>query len=290
MTLPDLEVAASGGAANVDAVGSYDAVRLFVERARAVEPGFELTAANADAVAQICRRLDGIPLAIELAAARVRSLPPAQIAARLDDRFRLLTGGSRTALPRHRTLRAAIDWSFDLLPEAEQALLPRLSVFAGAFSLEAAEAVASGDPVQADDVLDLLGRLVDKSLLVAEPTARSRPATGCSRRSGTTPRSGSPRSGDASESHARHRDWFAGAGRRRRAPAFFAGGEQAIWLTRLADDHDNLRAALQLVARGPRRRKRRAGHGVRPVALLGDPRSPRGGWRLARARPRPPGR
>ena len=90
-------------------------MRLFVERARAVAPSFALTDANADAVAQICRRLDGIPLAIELAAARVRSLPPEQIAARLDDRFRLLTGGSRTALPRHQTLRAAIDWSFDLL-------------------------------------------------------------------------------------------------------------------------------------------------------------------------------
>ncbi len=242
MGVPDLEVAASGGGANVDAVGSYDAVRLFLERARAVESSFGLTAANADAVAQICRRLDGIPLAIELAAARVRSLPPAQIAARLDHRFRLLTGGSRTALPRHRTLRATFDWSFDLLPEAEQALVPRLSVFAGAFSLEAAEAVASGGPVQAEDMLDLLARLVDKSLLVAEPTASE-----ARYRMLETIRDYAQErlaeTGDASETHGRHRDWFVALVDQAR-PGFFAGGEQAIWLTRLAEDHDNLRAAL----------------------------------------------
>src|SRR5204863_2182564 len=121
----------------------FEAVRLFVERAVLGQPSFEITAANAAAVAQVCQRLDGIPLAIELAAARVRIMPVEKIAERLDDRFRLLTGGSRTALPRQQTLRAFIDWSYDLLTERERTLLRRLSVFAGGWVLEAAEAVCS---------------------------------------------------------------------------------------------------------------------------------------------------
>ncbi len=140
-----------------------------MDRARAVQPAFALTPQNVDAIIQICRRLDGIPLAIELAAARVKALPPEQIAARLDDRFRLLTGGSRMALPRHRTLKAALDWSFDLLTDAERALLVRLSVFAGGFGLDAVEAVCTGGVVEQYDVLDLLTRLIDRSLVVVEP-------------------------------------------------------------------------------------------------------------------------
>jgi len=148
-----------------------DAVRLFTDRAVAVQPAFRVTAANAPAVAQICVRLDGIPLAIELAAARVRLLPPAQLLGRLEDRFRLLTGGSRTALERHQTLRAAVDWSHALLSEAERALFARLAVFAGGFPLEAAEAVGAGgagDGPEAGEVLGLLAGLVDKSLVQAE--------------------------------------------------------------------------------------------------------------------------
>src|SRR5215212_4497408 len=125
----------------VPPIAPNEAVQLFTERAAAVDPAFALTDDNTPAVAEICRRLDGIPLAIELAAARVRVLTPKQIAARLEDRFAILTGGARTAIPRHRTLRAAIDWSFALLSEREQTLLARLSIFAGSFSLEAAEAV-----------------------------------------------------------------------------------------------------------------------------------------------------
>jgi len=136
-----------------------DAAQLFAERAAAVDPAFAMTEENAPAIAEICRRLDGIPLAIELAAARIRMLTPEQIAAKLEDRFAILTAGSRTAIARHRTLRAAIDWSFALLSDREQALLARLSVFAGSFSLEAAEAVCEAD-------LDLLTGLVDKSLVV----------------------------------------------------------------------------------------------------------------------------
>ena len=152
-----------------------EAVRLFVERARAGRPAFALTAANAPAVAEVCRRLDGIPLALELAAARVRVLTPEQLAARLGDRFRLLTGGGRTALRRQQTLQATVDWSHDLLAEPERALFRRLAVFpggaAGGFPLEAAEAVGAGDPgdpVAPDAVLDLLTGLVDKSLVLAD--------------------------------------------------------------------------------------------------------------------------
>lgn len=143
----------------VPPIAPEDAMQLFADRAAAVDPSFALTDQNRVAVGEICRRLDGIPLAIELAAARVRVLTPEQIAAKLEDRFAILTGGSRTADPRHRTLRAAIDWSFALLSPEEQTLLARLSVFAGTFSLEAAEAVCDAD-------LDLLTGLVDKSLVV----------------------------------------------------------------------------------------------------------------------------
>jgi len=141
---------------------------LFVERARAVKTTFALDERNADAVAQVCRRLDGIALAIELAAARVAMLTLPELARRLDDRFRLLAGGQRTAVERHQTLRAAIDWSYKLLSETEQVLLARLSVFAGGFSLDAAEAVAAGGAVGRDDVFELLAALVARSLVVAD--------------------------------------------------------------------------------------------------------------------------
>jgi predicted ATPase/DNA-binding winged helix-turn-helix (wHTH) protein len=150
---------------------SYPAVRLFADRAAAVLPGFELAAANAEAVASICRNLDGMPLAIELAAPWLRTLTPAQLAARLDDRFALLTAGSRTALPRHRTLRAVVDWSWDLLSERERVLARRLAVFPGGATLTAAERVCAGQPGQeasplpASAVLPTLAGLVGKSLL-----------------------------------------------------------------------------------------------------------------------------
>jgi predicted ATPase len=150
-------------------LAKYEAVRLFLERAAQREPGFALTDRSAPAVAQICQRLDGIPLAIELAAARVRVLTPEQIANRLDDRFTLLTGGSRVALERHQTLRAAVDWSYDTLGEAERVLLRRISVFAGGFTLEAAEGACAFGHLAAADVVDLLGQLIDKSLLTMEP-------------------------------------------------------------------------------------------------------------------------
>ena len=165
-SVPSLAVPPAGG--DLAAVLQSEAAQLLIERAAAANRDFAATNDNAPAVAQICRRLDGIPLALELAAGRVRSLPIEQVAARLDDRFRLLTGGSRTALPRQRTLLGAIDWSHSLLAEPERALLRHLSVFAGGWTLEAAESVCAGG---SEDVLDLLSGLVAKSLVVFDEGA-----------------------------------------------------------------------------------------------------------------------
>ena len=160
-------------AITVDDLGGSDAVTLFCERARESVPGFALTAANAAAIARICKRLDGIPLALELAAGRTRLLGAQRLADRLDDRFRLLAEGPRTADARHRTLQAAMDWSYELLSETERTVLRRLGVFPSDFSLEATEAVCAGaedvDGPQPLGVLDILGRLADKSLVVASP-------------------------------------------------------------------------------------------------------------------------
>ncbi|MCX8004651.1 MAG: tetratricopeptide repeat protein [Burkholderiaceae bacterium] len=165
--LPPLPVPASevGG---VGALAASEAVRLFVDRATAVQPAFRLDERNAAAVARICAQLDGIPLALELAAARMRVLSAEAIAARLHERFRLLVTGDRTVLPRQRTLRALIDWSYDLLTAAERTLFSRLAVFSGGCTLEAAEAVCAGDGIAAQEVLDLLGQLVEKSLVIAD--------------------------------------------------------------------------------------------------------------------------
>ncbi len=170
--LPPLELP-PGGASAAEA-SSYAAVRLFVDRAAAVRPGFVVDEASVDSVVSIVRRLDGLPLAIELAAARMRAMSPQQIAARLDDRFRLLTGGSRTALPRHRTLLAVVEWSWDLLEKPERLLLQRLAVFAGPVTLEIVEQICADEDLAAPDVLDLLATLVDKSLVDALGTGEVR--------------------------------------------------------------------------------------------------------------------
>jgi predicted ATPase len=180
--VPLLEVPDPEHLPPLDVLASYESVRLFLDRALAAQPRFALTRQNARAVAQICSTLDGIPLAIELAAARVKVLSVEQIATRLDDRFRLLTVGSRTALPRQQTLRALVDWSHELLSDAERMLLRRLAVFAGGWTLDAAETVCAvaltGDRgvdarlqpalLQSDEVLDWLAALVDKSLVLME--------------------------------------------------------------------------------------------------------------------------
>jgi len=249
MAVPSMSLPSADAQGAAGSLQESDAVRLFVDRARTVLPAFELTDAVTAAVVQICRRLDGIPLAVELAASRIRSLPPAQIAARLDDRFRLLTGGSRTALPRHRTLRAAMDWSFELLSEPEQVLFPRLAVFAGSFSIEGAEAVCSDDVVVKEDVVDLLGHLVDRSLLVTdESDAEARYRMLETIRDYAQERLAD--SGEAPATFSRHRDWFVDLVERAR-PAFFSGPVQAEWVARLASDQDNLRAALRWAHEDP---------------------------------------
>jgi predicted ATPase/class 3 adenylate cyclase len=152
----------------VGAIGACDAVRLFVERAQAAKADFALTAANCAAVAQVCRQLDGVPLAIELAAARVPMMTPADLSRRLDQRFRVLTGGDRNAVERHQTLRASIDWSYDLCSPGEQTLLDRTSVFAGGAALDAIEAVCAGEGIERDDIFELLAGLVARCLVVAD--------------------------------------------------------------------------------------------------------------------------
>ncbi len=163
--VPCLSLPQQGTSARVDKLDESEAVRLFVDRGALVQPGFDLTDANSGSIAQICRRLDGMPLAIELAAARTKVLSVQHIAERLDDRFNLLIGGSRTALPRHQTLRATIEWSHELLPEATRMLFRRLSVLVGGFSQEAAQAVCSDAQLQVASVLAELSRLVDHSLV-----------------------------------------------------------------------------------------------------------------------------
>jgi predicted ATPase/class 3 adenylate cyclase/DNA-binding CsgD family transcriptional regulator len=152
----------------LDALNQSDAVRLFIERALQVRPNFTVNADNAPALAQLCHDLDGIPLAIELAAARVRVLTPQEIASGLGDRFRLLTGGARSAMPRQQTLRASVDWSHDLLSDDERTLFRRLAVFAGGWTLDAVEEVCTGDGIDRLAILDLLTSLVDKSMVAAE--------------------------------------------------------------------------------------------------------------------------
>ena len=166
--VPTLRTPDPDARSSLAALEAYPSVRLFIERARFARNTFQATDADADVIAQICHQLDGIPLAIELAAARVKALDVREIARRLDDRFRLLTGGSRTALPRQQTLQALLDWSHELLPTAERILFRRLSVFAGGWALESAEAVCATEGIERSDVLELLTRLVEKSLVVLD--------------------------------------------------------------------------------------------------------------------------
>ncbi len=166
--VPSLSAPPATNTVTPETLARHEAVQLFVERAAFAQPGFAITQANAAVIQQICVRLDGIPLALELAAARIKTLAPEKIAERLSDRFRLLTGGSRTVLPRQQTLQALVDWSYRLLTEPERTLLRRLSVFVGGWTLEAAETVGVGDDIQLGEVLDLHSRLVDKSLVIQD--------------------------------------------------------------------------------------------------------------------------
>jgi len=239
-------------------LSQYEAVRLFVDRALLARADFSVTNQNAPALASICHRLDGIPLAIELAAARIRSLSVEDINGKLDQRFRLLTGGSRTALPRHQTLRSMIDWSYDLLNETEKALLDRVSVFAGGWTLEAAEAVCSDEPIGSmqvaversertasllpDDVLDLLSSLCDKNLVAVEPSGSSVRY----RLLETVRQYARDRmmdDGRGSTWRDRHLGYFMSLAEE--AEPQLTGPRQQTWLERLETEHDNIRAALE---------------------------------------------
>jgi predicted ATPase/class 3 adenylate cyclase len=218
-----------------------DAERLFVERAEAVRHGFQVTAEVEDTVAELCRRLDGIPLAIELAAARVASMSPAAILERINERFRLLGQGRRTARRRHQTLRAAVDWSYGLLSEPEQLVFERLTVFAGGFTLEAAEAVVADEQVDSLEVLDLISGLVAKSMLQLE----ERGADDRYRLLETMRDYGLERlaeRGDVDEFRQRHAMHYL-AFAEEAAPKLF-GADDVRWIERVSDEHANLRAAL----------------------------------------------
>ncbi|MCO1658972.1 BTAD domain-containing putative transcriptional regulator [Pseudonocardia humida] len=227
----------------VDALAPDAAVQLFAERGAAVRPGFRLTPDVRAAAAEICRRLDGQPLPIELAAARLRTLNPAEIAARLGDRFRLLTSGARTALPRHQTLRAVVDWSWDLLGEPERAVARRLSVFAGGATARDAEAVcAAPGGLSPDDVFDLLASLVDKSMVVAVTGAgptRYRMLETIREYAGER----LDEAGERTATEATHARLF--LERAEAAEPHLRGAEQLGWLARLNDDAEEIDIALR---------------------------------------------
>jgi predicted ATPase/DNA-binding CsgD family transcriptional regulator len=218
----------------------YDAVRLFVDRAVSAARGFELTDANASAVATLCQQLDGLPLAIELAASRVRSFPPTELVAHLDQRFELLSGGARTVLPRHRTLRAAIDWSYDLLGDEERALFDRLGVFPADFDYDAVEAVCATSGSDGGAVVRLLPALVDKSLVSTPGGDTPRYRLLESLRAYAAERLAA--SGAAGDLRQRHADHFLAVAEL--AAERLRGPEQRTWLDRLTIEQPNLRAAL----------------------------------------------
>jgi len=226
-----------------EAAARYESVRLFVERAVASQPSFALTDPLAPLVAQICYRLDGIPLAIELAAVRVKVLSVEKILARLEDRFQLLTGGSRTALPRQQTLRAAVDWSYDLLSQKEKTLLNRLGVFAGGCTLESAETVCAWDGLESDDVLELVSHLIDKSLVGPLEGADGSMRYSLLETIRAYARERAAEAGESATVAERHASCFLALAEV--AEPELQGPNQAAWFNRLEEEHDNLRQALQ---------------------------------------------
>jgi len=233
---------APGAEISAGSVLSFAAPQLFQERAESARPGFTVDSINAPTIAEICRRLDGIPLAIELAAARVSSMSPAEIAGHLDERFRLLTGGRRTAVERHQTLRATMDWSYSLLIDRERTIFDRLGVFAGSFDSAAATAVAGGDGIEAWDVIDALASLVAKSLVDADDADDGTTRYQLLETMRQYARERLDERSDADVRRRRHAEHFtefaelAGPG--------LQGPDEFRWRARLRQDLDNLRAAV----------------------------------------------
>ncbi len=223
-------------------VQASESVQLFVDRAASKDPDFSLTGDNAGPVAEICRRLDGMPLAIELAAAQVRSLSPREIAGRLNQRFQFLKGGSRNAPLRQKTLIAAIDWSHALLTEKEQIVLQRLSIFTGGWTLEAAEMICTGEKIETADVLETISHLVDKSLVTANRRENGETRyllLETIREYALEKLTGLQDKSDILDKHLEYYVQFAELGDRE-----IKGAEQVVWLEKLEIEHDNLRAAL----------------------------------------------
>jgi predicted ATPase len=238
--LRSLDLPALGG--GLEAAAAAASVGLFCERAVAARPGFVLSEANVAAVVEVCRRLDGMPLAIELAAARVTAMTPVEIAGLLSERFRLLTGGRRSAVERHQTLRAVVDWSYGLLSQSERVVFDRLAVFSGGFTLAAATAVAAGEGVEGWDVVDAVGALVAKSMVVAEPGEEEHTRYQLLETLRQYSRERLDQAGQSDRWRRRHADYFAtfaaevGRGLR--------GRDELVWRERLLGDLDNLRSAV----------------------------------------------
>ncbi len=241
-------------------IAEAPAVRLFLERARSVRPGFALDADTAPLVAVICRQLDGVPLAIELAAARTKALPLREIADRLGDRFALLTAGPRTSEARHRTLRATLDWSYELLSDAERALLRRLAVFRGGWTLEAAEQVCEGQGLERAEVLDLLFRLVDRSLVVPDPESGRFRLLVTIRDYGWAKLR---EAGEADDVRDRHLAYFTTYAQENGSLSCWGG----VGWARMLAEHENLRAAVD--------------HAIERARAGRDPRTVDAGFRLA---------
>ena len=283
LTLPP-DPAATSLSAERSVVHDFASVRLLTQRARAVVPSFAVTQDNAPAVAAICRALDGMPLAIELAAARLRTMAPEQIQARLGDRFGLLSSGSRTAMPRHQTLRAVVDWSWDLLDDAERALWRRFSVFTGGATLEAAEQVCSGSGLPAARVLDLLTALAEKSLLTVRHDPPRYWMLEIIRAYGTERLAEAGEQEEVREAHAQYFTRLVEA-----AQDHLFRAEQLDWLAKLSADQDNLHAAVRgaiAAGDGPTAVRMAAALGwywslrsmkVEGVELIGEALSARGG-------------
>ncbi|MHA4852896.1 protein kinase domain-containing protein [Rhodococcus sp. MSC1_016] len=249
LRVPPLTVPGSERQPLVQGLAGYDAVRLFVERAASAVPGFELTEDNQDAVAGICRRLDGLPLAIELAAARLRAMSPEQILQRITDRFVLLTGGARNAPTRQQALRLCIDWSFELCTSREQLVWTRLSVFAGSFELDSAEAICGHD-LDPTGVLDTVTALLDKSILLREESGQMVRFRMLETLRGYG-REKSQRAGEHLELSVRHRDWYQqlAVG----AETDWISSRQLEWIRRLEREQSNLREAMEFcVLENPR--------------------------------------
>jgi len=277
LRVPSLAVPSRDEMPALDQLTQFEAIKLFVDRATNLQPSFVLTKQNASAVAQIVRRLDGIPLAIELGAARIKALPVDKIAARLDDQFNLLSMGSRTLLPRQQTLNALIEWSFNLLTEAERVLFRRLSVLVGGWTFEAAEAICAGNGVEGYEILNLLSELVEKSLVNVREDERVETRYYFLDTIRQYARVKLLESGEEGELRLQHCEWFLGL--TEDAEANFHGPDQSTWLNRLEIEYDNISFALDwLVTTGDAER------GLRLSGALYDYWNIRGHWSEGRER------